>query len=49
MKGNMSVVEFARAINGLIYYEHTKHKESISHLKKVKLNIEKLINDRRKK
>ena len=48
MKGNMSVVEFARAINGLIYYEHTKHKESIAHLKKIKMNVEKIINDRRK-
>ncbi len=49
MKGNMSVVEFKRALSGLIYYEQTKHKESIAHLKKIKLNVEILINDRRKK
>ena len=49
LKANMSVVEFGRALSGLIYYEQTRHKESISYLKKVKLNVEKIINDRRKK
>lgn len=49
LKGNMSVVEFKRALAGLIYYEQAKYKESIAHLKKVKLNVEKLIDDRRKK
>lgn len=46
LKGNMNIVEFSRALNGLIFYEHTKHKENLSHLKKIKLNVESLINDR---
>lgn len=49
LKGNMSIVEFRRALLGLIYYEQTKHTQSISYLKKVKLNVEKIIDDRRKK
>lgn len=44
MKGNMNVIEFARALNGLIFYEHTRHKENISKLKKIKLNVESIIN-----
>jgi hypothetical protein len=44
----MDIEEFHRALNGLIYYEHTKHKESLSHLKKVKLNVESIINSRKK-
>jgi 5-methylcytosine-specific restriction endonuclease McrA len=46
LKGNMSIVEFSRALNGLIFYEHSKHKENLGHLKKIKLNVESLINDR---
>jgi len=46
LKGNMNIIEFSRALNGLIFYEHTKHKENLSHLKKIKLNVESLINDR---
>lgn len=48
LKGSMNIDEFHRALNGLIYYEHVKHKESISYLKKVKLNVESLINERKK-
>lgn len=48
MKGSMSVVEFSRALNGMIYYEHTRHKISLSHLKKLKLNVEKIIDERKK-
>ena len=48
LKGSMDIEEFHRALNGLIYYEHTKHKESLSHLKKVKLNVESIINSRKK-
>lgn len=48
MKGNMDVVEFNRALNGLIFYEHTRHRLSLSHLKKIKLNVENLINERKK-
>ena len=48
LKGSMNIDEFHRALNGLIYYEHVKHKESISYLKKVKLNVESLINDKKK-
>lgn len=44
LKGSMDIVEFSRALNGLIYYEHVKHKESIAYLKKVKLNVESIIN-----
>ena len=48
LKGSMDVEEFSRALNGLIFYEHVKHKESISYLKKVKLNVESLINNKKK-
>ena len=48
LKGSMNIEEFERALNGLIFYEHVKHKESISYLKKVKLNVESIINNRKK-
>jgi hypothetical protein len=48
LKGSMDIEEFSRALNGLIFYEHVKHKESISYLKKVKLNVESIINNRKK-
>ena len=48
MKGNMDIAEFNRALNGLIFYEHTRHRLSLSHLKKIKLNVENLINERKK-
>jgi len=49
MKGDLSLWEFAKALNGLIFYEHSKHKESLAHLKKIKLNVENLINERDRK
>ena len=49
LKGNMSIIEFMRSLNSLIYYEQTKHKENISHLKKVKKNVEGLISNRKTK
>jgi 5-methylcytosine-specific restriction endonuclease McrA len=49
LKGNMSVVEFVRALNSLIYYEQTNHKETINHLKKIKKNVEEIVNSRKKK
>lgn len=48
LKGSMNIEEFERALNGLIFYEHVKHKESISYLKKVKINVESIINSRKK-
>jgi 5-methylcytosine-specific restriction endonuclease McrA len=48
LKGSMNIEEFERALSGLIFYEHVKHKESISYLKKVKLNVESIINSRKK-
>jgi hypothetical protein len=47
MKGDMNVVEFSRALSGLIFYEHTRHKESLSHLKKIKLNVDGIIEKRK--
>jgi hypothetical protein len=49
LKGDMSIVEFGRALNGLIFYEHTRHKESLSHLKKIKINVDSIINKRKSK
>jgi 5-methylcytosine-specific restriction endonuclease McrA len=49
LKGDMSIVEFSRALSGLIFYEHTRHKESLAYLKKVKLNVDGLIVERNKK
>jgi len=48
MKGNMSITEFSRALNGLIFYEHTRHRESISNLKKIKINVDEIINSKKK-
>lgn len=48
MKGDMSIVEFSRALSGLLFYEHLRHKESIAHLKKLKLNVDAIIVERKK-
>jgi hypothetical protein len=47
MKGDMNVAEFSRALSGLIFYEHSRNKESLSHLKKVKLNVDGIIEKRK--
>lgn len=47
MKGDLSLWEFSKALSGLIFYEHARHKESLAHLKKVKLNVDKLIDERK--
>ena len=39
LKGDMSVDEFDRALSGLIFYEHSRHKENIALLKKIKINV----------
>jgi 5-methylcytosine-specific restriction endonuclease McrA len=43
MKGDMDAMEFSRALSGLIFYEHTRHKHNLSHLKKIKINVDGLI------
>jgi CRISPR/Cas system Type II protein with McrA/HNH and RuvC-like nuclease domain len=43
LKGNMSVVEFSNALNSFIFFNH----RSISHLKKIKKNVDELIESRR--
>lgn len=43
MKGDMDAMEFSRALSGLIFYEHTRHKQNLSHLKKIKINVDGLI------
>lgn len=43
MKGDMDIVEFSRALSGLIFYEHSRHKQNLSHLKKIKINVDGLI------
>jgi 5-methylcytosine-specific restriction endonuclease McrA len=48
LKGNMDINEFNRSLSGLIFYEHTRHKESLSKLKKIKLNVESIIDERKK-
>jgi 5-methylcytosine-specific restriction endonuclease McrA len=48
LKGNMDIVEFSRALNGMIFYEHSRHKMNLSNLKKIKLNVEKIIDERKK-
>jgi 5-methylcytosine-specific restriction endonuclease McrA len=46
LKGSMSITEFSRALEGLIFYEHERHKESISRLKKIKMNVSTIITER---
>ena len=43
MKGDMDIVEFSRALSGLIFYEHSRHKQNLSLLKKIKINVDGLI------
>jgi hypothetical protein len=43
LKADMNVVEFKRAISSMIFLEQTSHKKRISYLKKVKMNVEKII------
>jgi 5-methylcytosine-specific restriction endonuclease McrA len=47
LKGNLSIWEFAKALSGLIFYEHIRHKEGLSRLKKIKLNVDKLLDERK--
>jgi 5-methylcytosine-specific restriction endonuclease McrA len=47
MKGDMNIIEFSRALNGLIFYEHTRHKQNVSRLKKIKINVEAIIESRK--
>jgi 5-methylcytosine-specific restriction endonuclease McrA len=47
MKGDMSIVEFNRALAGLIFYEHNRHKENVARLKKIKMNVESIIEKRK--
>ena len=47
MKGDMNIVEFNRALNGLIFYENKTHKENISRLKKIKHNVQSIINTKK--
>lgn len=53
LKGSMSVHEFNRALNALIFLEQTNHKKQISYLKKVKRNtntiIDRISNDKKKR
>lgn len=47
MKGDMNIVEFNRALSGLLFYEHTRHKENLARLKKIKLNVEQIIESKK--
>jgi hypothetical protein len=49
MKTNMNIVEFGRALSGIIFYEQNNHREKIAHLKKMKLNVDSIISDRNEK
>lgn len=43
LKADMNVYEFKRAISAMIFLEQTTHKEKLSYLKKVKINVEQII------
>lgn len=43
LKGDMNVKEFNRALNALMFLEQTNHKKRISYLKKIKINVGKII------
>lgn len=43
MKANMTIKEFDRALNGLIFYETETHKKSLGRLKKIKYNVKQII------
>jgi hypothetical protein len=52
LKRDMNIKEFRRAVEAMIYLEVTEHKSNLSYLKKVRTNvnniIQKLNNDRKK-
>lgn len=43
LKGNMNIIEFSRALSSFIFYSH----KSIHHLKKIKHNVDLLIEERK--
>lgn len=43
LKGSMNIIEFSRALNSFIFFEH----RTISHLKKIKRNVDILIEERK--
>ena len=45
LKGSLSVTEFNRAISSLMNFEAKNHREKMGYLKKVKRNVEKIIED----
>jgi 5-methylcytosine-specific restriction endonuclease McrA len=47
LKGNMTVAEFKRSIESLIHYETTNYQKRISHLKRMRFNIQKIMNNQK--
>jgi hypothetical protein len=44
LKANMTVEEFNKAVESMIFLEQTEHRSKISYLKKIRANTEMLIN-----
>lgn len=45
LKGDMDVNEFYMALGGMIRFEHNRHREGISYLKKVRVNTDKILSE----
>ena len=43
LKADMNIREFKRSVNAMIHLETTTHKERMAYLKKVRANVEKII------
>lgn len=48
LKGDMDVVEFRRALEALIHNESTNHRREIGRLKRIRYNVDKIIDGRGK-
>lgn len=47
LKGDMNIVEFNRSINSMLFLEQRQHQEAISYLKKIRMNVVKIIEKRK--
>jgi 5-methylcytosine-specific restriction endonuclease McrA len=43
LKGNLSVKEFSKALNSLIFFEVENHKKTLGRLKKIKISTDSII------
>jgi len=45
LKGDLDIYEFKSALNSLVFFEQERNKKTIGHLKKLRINVEKIIKE----